>query len=220
MFLHRNTHEAIKEKRCHFCGWERPLRLKLWRLDYCPDNHNPTCTISNYGFCFNELMHLTTVPSFTTARLWVQILYHETEEELFVNVSLFRKLFFHSNYSMTHSFFLSRLLTFYNFFKKNGPNLASFCLFSFFHTTRIAQISVSKRRWCAWDSNPGQQDCRHSRIHWAMAAPLLFSTFAQPFAWITKVPKGMMPGFLFHHTKHSSEAFHLKESTFYISSSA
>ena len=157
MFLHRNTHEAIKEKRCHFCGWERPLRLKLWRLDYCPDNHNPTCTISNYGFCFNELMHLTTVPSFTTARLWVQILYHETEEVLFVNVSLFRNFFFHSNYSMTHSFFLSRLLTFYNFFKKMGQTWPLFVHFRFFHTTRIAQISVSKRRWCAWDSNPGSR---------------------------------------------------------------
>ena len=26
--------------------------------------------------------------------------------------------------------------------------------------------------WCAWNSNPGQQDGRRRRIHWAMAAPL------------------------------------------------
>ena len=28
-----------------------------------------------------------------------------------------------------------------------------------------------KRRWCAWDSNPGPQDVRRRRIHWAMASP-------------------------------------------------
>ena len=27
-------------------------------------------------------------------------------------------------------------------------------------------------RWCAWDSNSGQQDCRRRRIHRAMAAPI------------------------------------------------
>ena len=31
---------------------------------------------------------------------------------------------------------------------------------------------MKKHRWCAWDSNPGRQDGRHRRIHWAMAAPL------------------------------------------------
>ena len=29
-----------------------------------------------------------------------------------------------------------------------------------------------KDRLCASDSNPGQQDGRHRRIHWAMAAPV------------------------------------------------
>ena len=27
-----------------------------------------------------------------------------------------------------------------------------------------------KRRWCAWDSNPGWQNGRRRRIHWAMSA--------------------------------------------------
>ena len=44
-------------------------------------------------------------------------------------------------------------------------------LFIFVFSTRHnSNINWWKCRWCAWDSNPGQQDWRHRRIHWAMAA--------------------------------------------------
>ena len=55
------------------------------------------------------------------------------------------------------------------FFKKNGPNPASFYLFSFFshdkYTTNLT------KNYKSVDSNPGWQDCRRRRIQWAMAAP-------------------------------------------------
>ena len=39
------------------------------------------------------------------------------------------------------------------------------------HATRPVMFNFAfvflKHRWCAWDSNPGQQDGRHRRIHWA-----------------------------------------------------
>ena len=35
------------------------------------------------------------------------------------------------------------------------------------------KFDYKKRRWWAWDSNPGQQDGRRRRICWAMAAPLI-----------------------------------------------
>ena len=57
-------------------------------------------------------------------------------------------------------------------FLKNGPNPASFCLFRSFYMTNTAQILwMKKLKWCAWHSNPGWQDGRCRRIHWAMAAP-------------------------------------------------
>ena len=51
------------------------------------------------------------------------------------------------------------------FLKKWANTGLFFCLFSPF------QFKLKKRRWCAWESNPGQQDGRHERIHWATAAP-------------------------------------------------
>ena len=59
-----------------------------------------------------------------------------------------------------------------------------FCLFSsFLHLIYVAKYTIwtfinwKKRSWCAWDSNPGQQDGRRRQTHWAIAAPLnnLFS---------------------------------------------
>ena len=62
-------------------------------------------------------------------------------------------------------------------FFKNGPNPASFCLFSFFsqyndNCSTNLTINEIKLRWFDWDLNPGQQDGRRRQIHWAMAAPL------------------------------------------------
>ena len=55
------------------------------------------------------------------------------------------------------------------FFKKwANPGLF---LFIFVFPTLHNSINSWKRRWCAWDSNPGQQDGSRRRIHWAMAAP-------------------------------------------------
>ena len=60
-----------------------------------------------------------------------------------------------------------------------GPNLAPFCLFWSFsqrndkYSTTV-DYKWKKRRWCAWNSSLGLQDCRHRRIHWAMVKRLLF----------------------------------------------
>ena len=56
----------------------------------------------------------------------------------------------------------------------NGPNPASFCLFSTFsqHNDKYnTKFDYKKHRWCAWESNPGPQDGRHRWIHWAIAVP-------------------------------------------------
>ena len=48
-------------------------------------------------------------------------------------------------------------------------------LFLFIFVVSICHnLNWKKRRWCAWDSNPGRQDGRRERIHWATAAPLCF----------------------------------------------
>ena len=55
------------------------------------------------------------------------------------------------------------------FFFKNGPIPASFSVY--FRLFNMLQFKLKKRRWCAWESNPGRQDGRRERIHWATAAP-------------------------------------------------
>ena len=47
-----------------------------------------------------------------------------------------------------------------------------FVLFTFKFNWQIYSLKLKKHRWCAWDSNPGRQDGRRRRIHWAMVAPL------------------------------------------------
>ena len=54
-------------------------------------------------------------------------------------------------------------------FVKNWSNPGLF-LFIFIIST---WHNSKKRGWCAWDSNPGQQDGRCRQIHWAMAAALI-----------------------------------------------
>ena len=57
-----------------------------------------------------------------------------------------------------------------------------------------------KHRWCAWDPNPGWQDGRRKRIHWAMAAPQVgddlgsfFEVKGGSLAFeVTAVPMGVM----------------------------
>ena len=51
----------------------------------------------------------------------------------------------------------------------NWPIPASF-LFIFVLFLLQFQYKLKKRRWCAWDSNPGPQDGRHRRNHGGMAA--------------------------------------------------
>ena len=76
-----------------------------------------------------------------------------------------------------------------NFFFKNGPIPASFCLFSFFSHSNsndkytIWTIKIEKRGWWAWDSNPGRHDGRHRQIHWAIAAPAIISFMSQRWLW-------------------------------------
>ena len=73
-------------------------------------------------------------------------------------------------------------------FLKNGPILASFMfifvLFTFQFKWQIYNLNNKnwkKRRWCAWDSNPGRHDGRHRQIHWAMAAPFYKHFWPQIF---------------------------------------
>ena len=56
-------------------------------------------------------------------------------------------------------------------FLKKGPIPASFSVY--FRLFNMLQFKLKKRRWCAWESNPGRQDGRRKRIHWATAAPLV-----------------------------------------------
>ena len=51
----------------------------------------------------------------------------------------------------------------------NGPIPAPFCLFLFLSHYNFNTI-WKKRSWCAWDSNPGQQDGRWRWNHGAMVA--------------------------------------------------
>ena len=55
---------------------------------------------------------------------------------------------------------------------KNGPIPASFSIYFRLFNTLQFKLKLKKHRWCAWDLNPGQQDGRQKRIHWATAAPL------------------------------------------------
>ena len=65
------------------------------------------------------------------------------------------------------------IINFYwTFFLKNGPIPASFCLCSLFSQYNFNNTNWKKRRWCAWDSNPGPQDGRCRRKQGAMAATL------------------------------------------------
>ena len=53
---------------------------------------------------------------------------------------------------------------------KNWANPGLFLFIFVFFTLHIS-MNWWKHRWCAWDLNPGWQDGRRRRIHWAMAAP-------------------------------------------------
>ena len=55
------------------------------------------------------------------------------------------------------------------FFFKYGPISASFSFIFILFTSQI-NYKLKKRRWSAWDSNPGPQDGRCRRNHGAMAA--------------------------------------------------
>ena len=55
------------------------------------------------------------------------------------------------------------------FLKKMGQSRPLFCLFLFFSHYNF-NTNWKKRRWCAWDSNPGPQYGRRRQNHRAMAA--------------------------------------------------
>ena len=54
-------------------------------------------------------------------------------------------------------------------FLKIGNSWPRFVYFRLFHIIKI-NLNWYKHRWCAWDSNPGHQDGKRRRVHWAMAA--------------------------------------------------
>ena len=57
-----------------------------------------------------------------------------------------------------------------NLFFKMGQSRPLFVYFRPFLITNFNNTNLKKCRWCAWDSNPEQQDGRHRRNHGAMAA--------------------------------------------------
>ena len=57
------------------------------------------------------------------------------------------------------------------YFLKMGQSRPLFLFIFVFSTCYNLNSNWKKRRWCAWDLNPGRQDGRHKRIHWATAAP-------------------------------------------------
>ena len=59
-----------------------------------------------------------------------------------------------------------------------GQSRPLFVYFRSFHTPiQMTNTNWKKHRWCAWDSNPGRQDGRRRRIHWAIAAPQCGNSF-------------------------------------------
>ena len=63
------------------------------------------------------------------------------------------------------SFWFMKLSLFpLNFFKWANPGLFLFIFVLFWLQF---QFKLKKARWCAWDSNPGPQDGRRWRNHWA-----------------------------------------------------
>ena len=79
----------------------------------------------------------------------------------------------------------SFLLLLRHFFKKwANPDLFLFIfvLFTFqfkWQIYNLNNINWKKHRWCAWDSNPGQLDGRHRRIHWAMRHFIINLSYTQ-----------------------------------------
>ena len=91
---------------------------------------------------------------------------------------------------------------------KYGPIPASFCLFSFFSysNNNFNNVNWRKRRWCAWDSNPGPQDGRQRRNHGAMAAAPTYLSLATTseegaqgsgfFFWVISIEAQLKVSFL------------------------
>ena len=85
------------------------------------------------------------------------------------------------NQSIVDLFFLEQAAVFFFKWANPGLFLFIFVLFTFQFKWQIYNLNNKnwkKRRWCAWDSNPGWHDGRRRRIHWAMEAPpSMFLTF-------------------------------------------
>ena len=80
--------------------------------------------------------------------------------------------------------------TIYLFFKWANPGLFLFIfvLFTFqfkWQIYNLNNINWNKHRWCAWDSNPGWQDGRRRKIHWAIAAPPSTALLIMVRFWFT-----------------------------------
>ena len=108
----------------------------------------PLCTVSTYDFAVYKALQLSNRAN-TSHHL------------LLLNSSNF-------------SHHLSSLLSIKYFFKKMGQSRPLFLFIFVFSTSYNLNSNWKKRRWCAWDSNPGWQDGRRERIHWATAAPQIF----------------------------------------------
>ena len=73
-------------------------------------------------------------------------------------------------FSPSRGFIKVRTVYIIFYFLKWGQSQALFVYIRLFHMTQF-KYKLIKRRWCAWDSNLGQNDERCRRNHWAKAAP-------------------------------------------------
>ena len=134
--------------------------------------------------------HLITTMAQFIPNVTILILFYYIKSRSLGLIKIFIFIYFRLLKNSIHQIFDIRPLAFSPIFSamlfilylflKNGPIPASFLfifvLFTFqfkWQIYNLNNINWKKRRWCAWDSNPGPQDGRCRQIHWAMAAPLI-----------------------------------------------
>ena len=84
--------------------------------------------------------------------------------------------FFFFSFDMEINKFVRLKILFWSSLEKLFPkfptNMSAFLKKYFFvhfrpFLKKMTNIVQNLTRWCAWDSNPGSQDSRYGRIHWA-----------------------------------------------------
>ena len=83
---------------------------------------------------------------------------------------------------------------------QSRPLFVFFVLFTFqfkWQIYNLNNINWKKRRWCAWDLNPGRHDGRRRQIHWAIAAPRNFQCLVDDISSLSSTLVAFYPFCLF-----------------------